>query len=231
MTSQEIADLVGSRHDSVKRTIERLVNQGVIVQPPLVDERGTDSIGRQRITQAYVFSDERGKRDSIIVVAQLYPELTARLVDRWRELESGARHPAVEFDWRNNPAQLRNILIGFTEQVEQVTAERDEAIRAKSRISRKREASALGKLSAATRRCRDLEEQLGESSKHATIIKVEKATRGKFDYVPLRRWCKDNGVEAKAVPDERYGSVKSWPAGAWLDIYGIDLKSLFGEKK
>ncbi|EJX4925535.1 ORF6N domain-containing protein [Salmonella enterica] len=102
------------------------------------------------------------------------------------------------------------------------------AERTKSQISRKREASALGKLSAATRRCRYLEEQLGESSKHATIIKVEKATGGEFDYVPLRRWCKDNGVEAKAVPDERYGSVKSWPAGAWLDIYGIDLKSLFG---
>ncbi|EGY4503076.1 ORF6N domain-containing protein [Salmonella enterica] len=113
-------------------------------------------------------------------------------------------------------------------RVEEVTTERDEAIRAKSRISRKREASALGKLSAATRRCRDLEEQLGESTRHATIIKVEKATGGKFDYVPLRRWCKDNGVEAKAVPDERYGSVKSWPAGAWLDIYGIDLKKLTG---
>lgn len=115
-------------------------------------------------------------------------------------------------------------------RVEEVTTERDEAIRAKSRISRKREASALGKLSAVTRRCRDLEEQLGETTRHATILKVENATgrKDEFSYVPLRRWCKDNGVEAKAVPDERYGRVKSWPAGAWLDIYGIDLKSLFG---
>jgi hypothetical protein len=24
--------------------------------------------------------------------------------------------------------------------------------------------------------------------------------------------------------------VKSWPAGAWLAVYGIELKSLFGEK-
>ncbi|HCA3884706.1 TPA: ORF6N domain-containing protein [Salmonella enterica] len=104
------------------------------------------------------------------------------------------------------------------------------AERTKSQISRKREASALGKLSAATRRCRDLEEQLGESTKHATIIKVENATgrKDEFSYVPLRRWCKDNGVEAKAVPDERYGSVKSWPAGAWLAVYGIDLKKLAG---
>ncbi|EJJ3882879.1 ORF6N domain-containing protein [Salmonella enterica] len=118
-------------------------------------------------------------------------------------------------------------------RVEKVTTERNEAIRAKSRISRKREASALGKLSAATRRCRDLEEQLGESTRYATIIKVENATgrKGEFTFTPLRRWCRANGVEAKDIPDERYGSVKSWPAGAWLDAYGIDLKSLFGEKK
>ncbi|EEL1018995.1 KilA-N domain-containing protein [Salmonella enterica] len=140
----------------------------------------------------------------------------------------------------NDPEFLRGTLLGYTEKVialehkvEEVSGERDEAIRTKSQISRKREASALGKLSAAQRRCRDLEEQLGESTKHATIIKVEKATgrKDEFSYIPLRRWCKDNGVEAKSVPDERYGSVKSWPAGAWLDVYGIDLKSLFGDKK
>ncbi|WP_320153006.1 hypothetical protein [uncultured Tolumonas sp.] len=34
------------------------------------------------------FSGEQGKRDSIIVVAQLCPEVTARLVDRWQELEA-----------------------------------------------------------------------------------------------------------------------------------------------
>ncbi|ECB5919373.1 ORF6N domain-containing protein, partial [Salmonella enterica subsp. enterica serovar Kisangani] len=109
----------------------------------------------------------------------------------------------------------------------------DHAERTKAQISRKREASALGKLSAATRRCRDLEEQLGESEKHATITKVEKATgrKGEFKFAPLRRWCRDKGIEAKNVPDERYGSVKSWPAGAWLAVYGIELKSLFGEKK
>ncbi|WP_175910608.1 phage antirepressor KilAC domain-containing protein [Burkholderia metallica] len=90
MTSQEIADLVESRHDSVKRTIERLANQGVIVQPPLVDEPGKDAMGRPRVTQVYVFTGERGKRDSIVVVAQLSPQFTARLVDRWQELEGNA---------------------------------------------------------------------------------------------------------------------------------------------
>lgn len=106
----------------------------------------------------------------------------------------------------------------------------DHAERTKAQISRKREASALGKLSAVTRRCRDLEEQLGESIKHATITRVEKATgrKGEFKFAPLRRWCRDNGVEARDVPDERYGSVKAWPAEAWLAVYGIDLKKLAG---
>lgn len=106
----------------------------------------------------------------------------------------------------------------------------DHAERTKSQISRKREASALGKLSAVTRRCRDLEEQLGESVKHATITRAEKATgrKGEFKFAPLRRWCRDNGVEARDVPDERYGSVKAWPAEAWLAVYGIDLKKMAG---
>ncbi|HAK8134638.1 TPA: ORF6N domain-containing protein [Salmonella enterica] len=104
------------------------------------------------------------------------------------------------------------------------------AERTKSQISRKREASALGKLSAATRRCRVLEERLGESEKHATITRVEKATgkKGKYNYVLLRRWCRENGMHPRDVPDERYGSVKSWPAEAWLAVYGTDLKKLAG---
>lgn len=38
MTSQEIAEMVGSRHDSVKRTIERLAKSGVITFPPMVEK-------------------------------------------------------------------------------------------------------------------------------------------------------------------------------------------------
>ncbi|EOD9048659.1 DNA-binding protein, partial [Klebsiella quasipneumoniae] len=39
------------------------------------------------------FESEEGKRDSIIVVAQLSPEFTARLVDRWKELEEERSRP------------------------------------------------------------------------------------------------------------------------------------------
>ncbi|MGX9911761.1 phage antirepressor KilAC domain-containing protein [Bordetella bronchiseptica] len=95
MTSQEIADLVEKRHDNVKRAIETLADRGVIVHPQFEDVPGTDAIGRPRSTQVYVFTGEQGKRDSIIVVAQLSPEFTARLVDRWQELEAKQSQPAI----------------------------------------------------------------------------------------------------------------------------------------
>ena len=88
MSSLEISEIVGKRHDNVKRTIDTLVYRGVIASPQ-IEEKPTAG----RPTSFYVFSGEAGKRDSIVVVAQLYPEFTARLVDRWQELESQNQLP------------------------------------------------------------------------------------------------------------------------------------------
>ncbi|HGY9012389.1 Rha family transcriptional regulator [Escherichia coli] len=98
MTSVEIAELVGSRPDSVKRTIETLAKKGIIQFPQTVEIENKQSIGPRRFSSAYVFEGERGKRDSIIVVAQLCPEFTACLVDRWRELEEQIRKPMSEIE-------------------------------------------------------------------------------------------------------------------------------------
>lgn len=106
MSSLEIADLVGSRHDNVKRAIEALANKGVISFPQS-EEKPTN--GRPRTS--FIFSGEQGKRDSIIVVAQLSPEFTARLVDRWKELESGIKPINL-----NDPEFLRGVLLNYTEK-------------------------------------------------------------------------------------------------------------------
>ena len=81
MTSREIADLVGSRHDNVKRTIETLVDRGVITRPQIEDESYVDGSGRTVVTKVFVFSGKARKRDSLVVVAQLSPECTARLAE------------------------------------------------------------------------------------------------------------------------------------------------------
>ena len=84
MTSKEMADLTEKRHDSVKRTIETLANQGVIAQPQIVDgNKAANGV----VEKLYCI----GKRDSYVIVAQLSPEFTARLVDRWQQLEDQAK--------------------------------------------------------------------------------------------------------------------------------------------
>jgi len=95
MTSREIADLVESRHDSVKRTIERLAGAQAIARPPLVDG---DKAGNNTVEKVY----QVGKRDSYVIVAQLSPQFTARLVDRWQELEQRAATALPDF---TNPAE------------------------------------------------------------------------------------------------------------------------------
>ncbi|EFG8805766.1 Rha family transcriptional regulator, partial [Escherichia coli] len=91
MTSVEIAELVGSQHGNVRISIERLAKRGVIQLPAMQKVENEQSFSQNKFTNAYIFEGEQGKRDSIIVVAQLCPEFTARLVDRWRELEEQVR--------------------------------------------------------------------------------------------------------------------------------------------
>lgn len=180
-------------------------------------------------------SSTKGGRPSEGIIMQMKQALRVAA----RESKSVRRGLVDKLEARYQPVPVQRELstmeilqIAMASEQGRLAAEEraDHAERTKSQISRKREASALGKLSAVTRRCRDLEEQLGESVKHATITRVEKATgrKGEFKFAPLRRWCRDNGVEARDVPDERYGSVKAWPAEAWLAVYGIDLKKLAG---
>lgn len=95
MTSREIAELVQSRHDNVRVTIERLAEKGVIQLPAMQEVKQNQSLSPNNKTRVYVFSGEKGKRDSIVVVAQLSPEFTARLVDRWQELEAMHAKPAI----------------------------------------------------------------------------------------------------------------------------------------
>ena len=86
MSSREISELVESRHVDVKRTIERLMSKEVIAgYAPMAY---THPQNGQSYDEYHV-----NQRDSYVIVAQLSPEFTARLVDRWQELEAQAAKP------------------------------------------------------------------------------------------------------------------------------------------
>lgn len=124
MISIEIAELVGCRHADIMRSIDRLVKNGVIRQPPTAFLERINNLGFKVKDKAYVFEGEQGKRDSIIVVAQNCPEFTARLVDRWQELEKQVRQPALP-DFTDPVAAAR----AWADEVEQKRLVQKEAER------------------------------------------------------------------------------------------------------
>ena len=88
MTSREIAELVGSRHSDVMRAVSRLMDKLVI--SGCAPSAYTHAQNGQPYVE-YLIT----KRDSFVVVAQLCPEFTAALVDRWQELEALQVKPSL----------------------------------------------------------------------------------------------------------------------------------------
>ncbi|MFY1017964.1 Rha family transcriptional regulator [Ectopseudomonas khazarica] len=125
MNSLEIAEMVGKRNDNVKRTVETLVDQGVISLPQ-IEEVKIQRERRDEKAKAYRFENEKGKRDSIIVVAQLCPEFTARLVDRWQELEAKLAKPVIT---DLSHLEILKLAVESGQKLIAADAEREHAIR------------------------------------------------------------------------------------------------------
>ena len=126
MTSLEISNLVASRHDSVKRTIERCAESGAITLPPLVEVSNT-GFG-PRVISVYRLD----KRSSLIVVAQLSPEFTAAVVDRWQQLEAEASKPAFTLPDFTDPAVAA---IAWAEQYREKTTAIAQAEQAQAKLA------------------------------------------------------------------------------------------------
>lgn len=126
MTSVEIAELVGSRHTDIKRSIKRLVEKGIIRQTPTAFLERINNLGFTVRDEIYVFEGEQGKRDSIVVVAQNCPEFTARLVDRWRELEEQVAKPA--FPVPQTMGEALRLAADLWEEKERLTSEKKQAL-------------------------------------------------------------------------------------------------------
>ena len=98
----------------------------------------------------------------------------------------------------------------------------------KSEIGSRREATAMGRLSAKVKEVEKLKTQLDSSTGFATIKKVQALTGGTYDTYELRRYSKTNRLEIQKAEDANYGSVNSYHKDAWLAVYNINLSSMRG---
>lgn len=214
MSSREIAELVESRHDDVKRSIERLAGKNIIGLPPLAEY--LDSLGRA--AKEYHLN----KRESLIVVAQLCPEFTAAVIDRWQKLEAqqGKGHFVVP---QNLPEALR-LAAYLAEQKALVELERDEAIATKAEIGRRREATAMNTASQAIKKAARLEIELDKSKQYATIKRMELLYHGQqFKWQLLKSTANEMGIAPIDVFDANYGTVKAYHADVWRKAYALSI--------
>ncbi|WP_375058392.1 phage antirepressor KilAC domain-containing protein [Zobellella sp. DQSA1] len=136
MSSREIAELVEKRHDNVRRAMDALGMKGLITVTQT--EEPTPGGGKP-VTVYHV-----NKRDSYVVVAQLSPEFTARLVDRWQELE---RHAAEGPKLPGTFAEALRLAAEQAERLEQQQAQLAQAAPKVEFVDRYVEASGLQNIS------------------------------------------------------------------------------------
>ena len=111
------------------------------------------------------------------------------------------------------------------EQRELAEAQRDEAIRTKSWIGSRREATAMNTASQKSKECERLREQIGDAE-HWKQVKAIRwlskyfaLSKGLYGAIAhkLKEICIEHGWERRDIPDTEYGTVKAYPIEA-IDI-------------
>lgn len=107
MSSREIAELTNSTHDNVLKTVRALVARGVVFQNETLYTHPQNGQQYPEFLLNY--------RDSMVVVSGYSPELRAKIIDRWQELEAKQAAPAFAI-----PATFSQALLLAAQQAEQI---------------------------------------------------------------------------------------------------------------
>lgn len=214
MSTREIAELLGKAHSNIKISAERMQATGVIGTLAVQEFEHNGNTYTEYLLE---------KRDSLILVAQNSPEYTARIVDRWQELESSTAKAIALPDF-SDPVAAARAWADAKEGEQKAIALAEDAIRTKALIGSKREASAMATASAKSKEVSRLQIELDKSSEYATVKRMEMAYHGqRFNWRLLKSASQDLGIPAREVFDANYGTVKSYHADAWREAYALEI--------
>jgi phage regulator Rha-like protein len=222
MSSRDIAELTGKEHKHVLRDCLTMF-----------EELDLDPMGyAQNWTHpqnAQIYTEYLLPKDLVETLITGYSiKLRYQVIQRMHELENAIKPKLVLPE--DLPSALR-ALADTHEQLQQAQFEREIAVKTKAHISDKKTATAMATASHAVQENTRLKDRIGQSKCNATTLSVERATGKKYQWKPLRDWCKQHAVNPKKVFDERYGNgINTYPSQAWMDVYGVNLSALFGEQ-
>lgn len=208
MSSREIADLIGKQHSNIKISAERLAASGVI---------GTLAMQEFSHNGNTYHEYMLNKRDSLILVAQNCPEFTAKIVDRWQELEEKVSGGLIQVPNFSNPAEAARAWAAEYEA-------RQIAEQTKAQIGQRREATAMNTASQAVKKANKLQIELDRAKEYATVKRMQMIHHGQpFKWRHLRDTSAAMGIPAIDVFDQNYGTVKAYHADVWREAYAVEI--------
>ena len=209
---KDVAEILGyknTRDALLKRVDEEDKRDGVAIY---------DSIGRE---QKPVLINESGLY-SLILSSKLK---SAKKFKRWvtgevlPQIRKTGSYSAMP---KSYPEALR-LYADEVEKREKAELEMKKAIKEKSWISTHREATAMNLASQKAKEVNKLKVKLDLEMSYATVKKVEKITGRKYDWQALKKYCERAGLGWNKAFDANYGSVNSYPAEAWKNVYGVTI--------
>jgi phage regulator Rha-like protein len=215
MTSREIAELTGKRHDHVMRDIRLMLVE-------LHGDGGVPSFGdtyrNPQNGQEYpVFRLPR--REVEILVTGYSITLRAKVIDRLRELESDLAKPR-----ELSRLELLQMALAAEQEKIRIEAERDRAIATKAEIGSRREATAMNTASVAVRKANSLERQLDKAKDYCTVKRMSMIHHGQhFDWRSLKAASAEMELPPIDVFDQNYGTVKAYHVDVWAEVYGLGI--------
>ncbi|WP_273755851.1 phage regulatory protein/antirepressor Ant [Bartonella sp. MM73XJBT.G] len=111
MSSREIAELCGKRHDHVMRDIKKILEE-LYIEGGLPKFGGTYIDKQGKPQNCYNLP----KRECLILVSGYSTVLRAKIIDRWQELEKQVAVPQVDY---SKPEALLGVLNHLQSQIEQ----------------------------------------------------------------------------------------------------------------
>ncbi|ENY4535749.1 Rha family transcriptional regulator [Salmonella enterica] len=241
MSSREIAELTGKNKSDVHVDIWNILKQLYSI------EKDDGNFHHHKNQQVMVIAgviicfDNRGyvseflldRRHTEILITGYDVKRRAAVIDRWFALESGTSRPQHAVPQTLSEALM--LAANLAKENEQLTDERDHAVRTKAQICEKREATACQRNSAyqrvANKAIKEREEMaalFGASKEWASTRNVWRRTGMWYGYRRLMRWCDDNCIFDTYCYDPNTDDRElCYPRKAWLEVYGVDITKLF----
>lgn len=213
VSSRDIAKGLEKEHRDVLRKIREFLNEREFSLVEYKDEKG-------EIRPEYLLD----KNAFILLVMNYtgYNDFKRAYIKRFDEMEQQLKLRMPQ----SYPEALR-LYADEVERRELAEKQRDKAVQEKSWIGSRREATAMATASVKTREANKLKAVLDLEMSYATVKKVEMQTDRKYNWRELKKYCENAGLGWNKAYDANYGSVNSYPAEAWKNVYGLDLRELF----